>query len=78
MDWTPIVSSAVSAVAGMGLVATFLGKYLPITKKYIGIAADSIALANIAIRAIEDKKITDDELESIKQAALKLEADFKS
>lgn len=77
MDWTQLGTAAGSFILGIGVVAGFLGKWLPITKKYVGLAADAINLANIAIQAIEDKNISAEEIEDIKKAAIKLEADFK-
>lgn len=77
-DFTTIITGIGGAVLGIGGVATFLGKYLPVTKKYIGIAGDALSLANTAIKAVEDKNITAEEIEAIKQAAIKLEADFKA
>lgn len=78
MEIPTIISSVVSFVLGIGVVAKFFGKYLPITKKYIIVASDALDLAKIAIKAAEDKNLTTDEINEIKSKALKLEADFKA
>lgn len=59
-------AGAVSFVLGIAAVSTFLHKYLPATKKTIGIAAEAISFANELIKAAEDDKVTEEEWNVLK------------
>lgn len=80
-DIQTIITGIGGAILGIGAVSTFLGRYLPTAKKYIGIAGDSLDLVDSVLDSVEkdaDGKITitAEELERIQKAALKLKADF--
>lgn len=77
MDWTAIIASSGSFILGIGVVSTFFGKYLPVAKKYIGIASDAISLINAFESALTDEKITDEEINDLKARAIRLRDDFK-
>lgn len=82
MDINLIIATVLSFIGGIGAVTTFAGKYLPVTKKYISIASDAIDLLKTVLNASQpdaDGKVTftADEIANIRQAASKLEADFK-
>lgn len=81
-DIPTIGASILSAVAGMGVVAAFLGKYLPVTKKYVVIASDALDLVDSVLDAAEEDKdgkitFTQEELTRIQVAAVKLRDAFK-
>lgn len=78
IDWTAIATAIVSAVLGIGVVATFLSKYLPKVIKYVSIAKDALNLASDAIAALDDKTITEAEIVQIKADYAKIQADFKA
>lgn len=81
-DWQTIATGIGGAVLGIGAVGTFLGKYLPVAKKYIGMASDALNLVDSVLDAVEkdgDGKITisQDELTRIQIAAVRLRDDLK-
>lgn len=77
MDLNPIITGIVSFGLGIGAVSTFLHKYLPATRKYVGIAADVISFADELIKAAEDDKITDAEWEVLKNKINDFKAKIK-
>lgn len=78
MDWTAIITSAITAIMGIGAVAAFAAKVLPKATKYVGIATDALELASVAIKALDDGNISAQELTAIKADYVKLLADFKA
>lgn len=81
-DWQTIATGIGGAILGIGAVSTFLGKYLPVVQKYIGMANDALNLVERVLNSVEkdaDGKITitQDELNNIQVAAVKLRDDFK-
>lgn len=80
-DWVTIATAVLSFVGGIGAVAAFAGKWLPVTQKYMGIAQDILIVTNTFLAAAKpdvDGKVTftTEEMASIKAAVEKLTADF--
>jgi len=81
MDWHVLIASGLTFIGSIAIVSTKIGKYLPVTQKYVTIAGDSLALVQsilIAAKPDADGKVTftADEMKDIELKAIKLQADF--
>ena len=72
MDLGNLIAPIATFILGIGAVWTFLAKFTPAAKKYIGIAASSLALLDKVLKAIEDQKVDDAEIQAIREEANKL------
>jgi hypothetical protein len=70
MEWIPIALSAVSFIIGK----LFGGKK---TKKYLSIAQQATDLVQYLITAIEDDKVTEEELARLKEKIKEIKAIIK-
>lgn len=78
LDWQAILLSLGGLVTGIGAVQMFLHKWLPITKKYLALAATSIAfLDNLAV-SLQDDNLSAAEWDALKVQAINLSNAWKS
>ncbi len=78
MNLTQMIAAGVTLLLGIGAVGTFIAKYAGKAKKYLHIASEALSLLDTVVSAVEDKTITDAELNSIKTKAEALMADIKT
>lgn len=76
MNWEQIGTMIGSFVLGIGAVAAVLHKYVPVIKKYLLIANDTIVFLNEVATAIEDDNLSATEWDSIKIKAIKLKVSW--
>lgn len=67
MDLTHIITLVISAALSVGVISAFVSKYATQAHKYIGLAHRAIAALDDVIGALEDGKISDDEVAAIRK-----------
>ncbi len=77
MNWGQIVGTIVSFVLGIGVVWKVVEKFSPKVKKYISVATEALSLVDEVLKAVEDKKIDQGEIDRIKKEAEELMAALK-
>jgi hypothetical protein len=78
MDYTTIAAAIVSGVLGIGAVATFMTKYMPIVTKWAMIAKDAVETLSDVADALKDGALSADEITKLKADVAKFMADLKA
>jgi len=77
-DLNTIGPAVISFLLGIGMVSTFLHKFLPATKKYITLSAQVTGFASAFIKAAEDDKVTEEEWQELKNKYIEFLATIKT
>jgi hypothetical protein len=77
MDLNHIIATALTFLAGIGVVGVFIKKYAVKAGKYLSIAKETLDLLDTVVKAIEDQKIDDIEVAKIREEVNALMAAIK-
>lgn len=77
MEMNTMVAMGVTFILGMGGVAAFVAKFLPKVVRYVTIAKEAVDIADSAVKALSDNKITNDEIASLLKEVNDLKAALK-
>jgi hypothetical protein len=77
MDLNQIIAWASSIVLSIGVVWKVVETYGPKVKKYVSIAREALEIVDEVLKAIEDKKVDELEIEKIRKNANELMALLK-
>ena len=78
MDWTAIAAYAISAIASIGVVSTFLAKNMGPVAKWAMVAKDATeTLADLA-DALKDGSLSADEITKLKADVASFQAQLKA
>lgn len=67
MDWTAIAAAIVSGIMGIGAVAAFLTKYMPLVIKWAVIAKDAVETLTDVADALKDGALSAEEVAKLKE-----------
>lgn len=78
MNISDIAVPVVSAVLSIGAVSAFLSKYVAKIVKYVRLAADAINTLKDVANALEDGKLTPEEITQLTKDVAYFQAELKS
>ncbi len=78
MDIWSIVGWVAGIALSVGAIWKIVEKFSPKVLKYLEVAQDALELAEIAIKALQDKKIDDTETAELKAKLDEIKADLKA
>ena len=84
LDLNSLIAPVISFILGIGIVGTFLAKFIPKSKKYFKIAKEALDVVDTVVESLEIKAgevkstLTEDEMKNILKEAKELKEAFEA